>query len=252
MRFHFYKVLIAAAFILFQASIAALYVRDELLIERVAVFIQPNNKHFSYLAHQFSQQFKTVEGEVSNVIQLTDTQYDYIKLLEPVMENAPELLYLMVDVKQIFKIKHALVKLGWEPYIMVSDGILANAKAQTKYPPYLLNNILTIDMFSSNHSVTSLGRRLQKEMNSIDLSIDQIGTTTVLGMEGYAFLMYVINQCLLPKSTVQACINKAIRETKRFEGIQGMISFSDTGKASRSLFINSINAGNLEFIVQVY
>ncbi|TXL12388.1 hypothetical protein BMR05_15515 [Methylococcaceae bacterium HT4] len=77
-------------------------------------------------------------------------------------------------------------------------------------------------------------------------------TDSALGAEGYGLLIHVMNQCLLPNNNIQVCINDAIRSTIRFEGVKGTFSFDATGKAQRSLMINRVNAGQMEFIVQVY
>ncbi len=55
-------------------------------------------------------------------------------MLQEIKRNTPELLYLPVSLQHLFKIELALEKLGWEPAIMVSDGILASVRAQNIYP----------------------------------------------------------------------------------------------------------------------
>ena len=78
-----------------------------------------------------------------------------------------------------------------------------------------------------------------------------IGTYGALGMEAYALLVKVMNQCDVLHN-MPICINKSIRSTLKFEGIKGFISFDAKGKAHRSLVVNRMNDGVAEFVVQVY
>jgi len=235
----------------FQASVAALYVRDELLLEKVAIITQPDNVHFSYLANKFSQQFSEVDGEITDTISLTADNPDYIKILESIKYKDPELLYLPIDVRHLFNIKIALTELGWNPVIMVSDGIVADAKEQTKYPVNMLDGLLAVDAYSYDMHFTSLGEQLLQQMAVMGVDLKIIGTHSALGMEGYIFLIQRMNQCT-EATNKQACINAAIRSPQRFEGIKGFFSFDSKGKASRSLVINRMHNGEMDFIVQVY
>ncbi|RLA18886.1 MAG: hypothetical protein DRQ62_12775, partial [Gammaproteobacteria bacterium] len=222
------------------------------LLDKVAIVTQPENVHFSYLAKKFAQQFKEVDGEITDTIYLTTTKQDYIKILETLKSKDPELLYLPLDIDYLFNIKTALSKLNWYPAIMLSDGILANVKVQTEYPLNLLDGMLEIDAYSYNMDFTDFGEQLLKQVSLMGIGTQDISLYSVLGMEGYALLIHTMNQCLISNNSRQACINNAIRSTQRFEGVKGLISFDATGKAHRSLTINQINNGQLDFIVQVY
>ncbi|MCK5871156.1 MAG: ABC transporter substrate-binding protein [Methyloprofundus sp.] len=236
----------------FQASVAALYVRDELLIDKVAIMTQPDNVHFSYLTNKFSEQFIAADGEITDTIYLIENKHDFVNILGEMKKSDPGLLYLPVDIDNLFDIKIALAKLGWNPAIMVSDGIMANVKAQTTYPLHLLDGTLTIDTFAYDRNFTEFGEKVLEQMDLMGFSIEETGTDSALGAEGYGLLIHVMNQCLLPNNNIQVCINDAIRSTIRFEGVKGAFSFDATGKAQRSLMINRVNAGQMEFIVQVY
>ena len=235
----------------FQASVAALYVRDELLIDKVAILAQADNAHFSHLAKEFSRQFKEVEGEVTELKFLSTIEQDYSKILNTIKSKEPELLYLPLDLEFLFNIKMALDKLDWSPELMVSDGMVASVKAQTKYPLNFLNGMMAVDTFSYDMNFTEYGDQLLEEIALMGFTQEETGTYTALGAEAYALVVHAINQCLELESK-QVCINDAIRSSLRFEGIKGLISFDETGKAHRSLVINRVENGQLNFIVQVF
>jgi len=235
----------------FQAAVAAFYIRDELLIDRVAIMTEADNVHFSYLANEFARQFSSTEGVITDSYDLTTDQQDYVQLLQSIKRKDPELLYLPVAIEHLFKIKLALAELDWNPKIMLSDGILASIKAQKKYPLDMMNGMLAIDAFSYDMEFTELGEQLLEQMSAMGINIQRVETNSALGMEGYILLVDVINQCLDQKNK-RLCINNSIRSTSRFEGVKGLISFDKAGKAHRSLSINRINAGLTEFVAQVY
>ena len=234
----------------FQATVAALFVRDELLLDRVAILTQSDNAHFSYLAKQFAHRFTAVEGWITDTIELTTNEDDYVTILESIKIRDPELLYLPVPVEQIFLIVLALEKLEWNPKIMVSDGLLSSVLAQDKYPLNLVDGILATDTFHSNMELTEFGEQLIDKTSSLNISWQVLNTHSLLGMEGYAFLANAMNRCDDPGN--RRCINARIRSTTKFEGIMGFISIDAKGKAHRPLVINNIYDGKMNFMVKVY
>jgi len=236
----------------FQASVAALYVRDELLLDKVAIVAQSNNAHYLYLANEFSRQFNAAEGEITDTVYLTTARQDYLEVLQQIKNRNPELLYLPLGINYLFAIKTALTELKWDPVIMLSDGLMANIKKQTKYPLNFFAGMLAVDTFSYDMHLTDLGKQLMKQIQLMGINLRSLDTYSALGMEGYALLVDIMNQCLEAKN-MRACINDSILGIERFEGITGFISFDKTGKAHRSLVINTINDdGTMDFIVQVY
>ena len=235
----------------FQAAVAAFYVRDELLIDKVAILTQTDNVHFSYLANEFAKQFNSTEGVITDSYNLTTNKQDYVQTLQSIKSKDPELLYLPVAIEHLFKIKLALAELNWNPKIMLTDGILASIKAQKQYPQDMMNGMLAIDAYSHDMEFTALGEQLFEQAVTMGSNAQNTGTNSILAMEGYVLLVDVINQCL-DQENKRLCINNSIRSTSKFEGIKGLISFDKAGKAHRSLSINRINRGITEFVVQVY
>ena len=235
----------------FQASVAALYIRDELLLNKVAIITQSDNIHLSFLANEFTKQFKAAEGLITDSYNLQTTKPDYLQILQKIRKTDPELLYLPVSMEHLFRIKLALIELDWNPMIMVSDGIFASARGQNKYPLNLINGVLAIDTYAYDTEFTPFGKQLLKQVVSMGVNKYDIGTYGALGMEGYALLVKVMNQCDVLHN-MPLCINNSIRLTSKFEGIKGFISFDEKGKAHRSLVVNKMVDGTTKFVVQVY
>ncbi len=60
----------------FQGTTAALFVRDELLIDKVAVFINPDSAYSRDLAAKFESKFKSIGGEITDTIRLAEETAD--------------------------------------------------------------------------------------------------------------------------------------------------------------------------------
>jgi len=228
----------------FQGTVAALYVRDELLIDKVAVFSDPDDSYSSYLAAKFESKFKSIGGEITDTISVTEKIGDLSKIIENVRAKSPELFYLPLFANDVLRIIKEVRKLGWEPKMMGSDGLISNMLATHKAELDLVEGMMAIDVFAHGMPLTPFGKRV-------------IGTHKgpktlfgAVGAEGYALLLDALNRCSDPQN--RKCVNHQLRSTDNFTGMIGKISIGPDGKARRPLCINSIKGGLSKFIVKVH
>jgi branched-chain amino acid transport system substrate-binding protein len=116
----------------FQGTVAALFVRDDLLIDKVAVFSNPGSVYSSHLAAKFESKFKSIGGEITDTISLTEETGDLSKIIKNVRDNTPELLYLPISAKDLVRIIREVRKLDWKPEMMGSDGLNRRCSRNTK------------------------------------------------------------------------------------------------------------------------
>jgi branched-chain amino acid transport system substrate-binding protein len=228
----------------FQGIVAALFVRDELLIDKAAVFRNPNSAYSSHLASEFENKFKSIGGEITDKISLTEETGDLSKAIKNAQDNTPELLYLPLSAKDVVRIIREVRKLGWNPQIMGSDGLISTMLAQHKEELGLVDGMLAIDFFAHGMPLTSFGKKARENFR---------GAPTVfagLGVEAHSILLNAMDRC--SDLANRECINKEIRSTTNFIGIMGNITIGPNGKAQRPLCINSIKRGRSKFIVKVY
>ena len=225
-----------------------MFVRDDLLIDTVAVFNDPDSAYSSHLASEFERKFKSIGGEITDTISLTEETAELSKMIKSVHDHTPELLYLPISVKDVIRVIREVRKLGWTPKMMGGDGLISTMLVQHKEDVDLVDGMLATDSFAHGMSLTPYGERAR------DLFRDKYGETrtayAALGAEGYAILLNAMNRCSDPSD--RECINKQIRSTTNFQGIIGNITIGPNGKAQRPLCINSIKGGRSKFIVKVY
>lgn len=227
----------------FQGTVSALFVRDELLIDKVALFFNPDSKYSSSLSDKFERKFKSIGGQITNRISLTEKTHDLAKIVKRVYDKFPELLCLPISAKNVIRVLKEVDKLGWKPEIMGSDGLFATILAQYKEELHMLDGMMATDLFSHTMPLTRYGKRLK------DVYEGEGTSYAALGAEGFSLLLNAMNRC--GNYTDRECINHMIRSTTNFPGVMGEISINPNGKAQRPLIVNAIHNGRTITVVKV-
>ena len=233
----------------FQGIVAALFVRDDLLIDSVAVFNNPYSAYSSHLSAEFERKFKSIGGEITDSISITRETDDLSQIIRRVYRHDPELLYLPVNVKDVMRVVRHVRQLNWEPRMMGSDGLISTVLSQHREELELVNGIMATDFMAHRMPLTPFGKKARKQYRKKYADITNTAHVA-LGVEGYAILLDAMNRCSDPAD--RKCINRRIRSTTNFTGIIGKISIGTNGKAQRPLCINSIKGSRSKFIVKVY
>ena len=232
----------------FQGKVAALFVRDELLIERVAVFINPDNSHSISLADEFMRKFRSIEGRIIDVIPVTESTDDFEESVSLLSDRDIQLLYLPVAAGDVVNISKALKKTDWKPMVMGSDGLLSNVLARYPESVHLLNGFFTIELYSKMDGNTLYAEKVVKFFRSHYKTRNSIYPAA--GFEGTTLLMDAMNRCNNPAEN--ECINTQLHNTVEFDGLMGKITIQSDGKARRPLIVNRISGNLLKLVVKVY
>ncbi len=231
----------------FQGNVAALFVRDELLIDRVAAMKNPESFYSSSLVDAFIEQFSSIEGQVTEVVTIGAGKAAYDDILQRLRDQKVQLLYLPVATEHVIGIAKALQTMDWNPQVMGGDNFLNMVMAQQQEDFHYLDGFLVTDLYSDIKEITPYGKRAAKAFRSLFNSNNT--TLPASGFEGMAILLNAMNRCSAPKSK---CINTRLHDTVEFEGIMGNISIRKNGKAERPLIINRIRGRQMDFVVKVY
>jgi branched-chain amino acid transport system substrate-binding protein len=232
----------------FQGTVAAVFVRDDLLIEKVGIFSNPGSVYSSHLAAKFESKFKSIGGEITDTVALTEETGDLSKVIKSMHDNTPELLYLPTSAKDLVRVVREVRKLDWKPKMMGSDGLISTMLTQHQEEIYLVDGMLATDFFAHGMPLNPFGKRARDKFRE-----KYKRTPTVyaaLGVEAYSILLNAMNRCSDP--TDGEYINRQIRSTANFTGLIGNITIGPNGKAKRPLTINSIQGGRSKFIFKVY
>ncbi len=231
-----------------QGMVAALFVMDELLIEKVAVFVNPDSTYSSNLANEFIRQYTAIGGQITATVPVNEGEEDYTAILEDLRNRETRLLYLPIADRNLLRIAEAAVALEWEPEMMGGDGILDSFLNHYPKQARLLEGMMATNYFDDNSPLTPFGERAEKTYRSLFGGIPN--TYNALGVESYALLLNAMNRCEKPDN--RECINPMIRSTRDITGVIGNISINADGRADRPLIITRVRNGQVEFVVKVY
>jgi branched-chain amino acid transport system substrate-binding protein len=231
-----------------QGKVAALFVRDELLLEQVAVFKNPDSFHSNSLANEFIRKFREAEGVIQDVILVSSDPLDYTTVLSGLQQQGVQLLYIPVEAEDILAIARELRKINWSPQVMGGDVMLDKVSALKDSGTQYLQDFLSIGLYSNNIEATPYGKKATKVFFSLFKTHNSIYPAA--GFEGMAILFEAMNRCHDPAES--ECINDRLHDTVDFEGIMGKITIKSNGKAERPLIVNRIDGNKMKFIVKVY
>ena len=177
-----------------QSTVAALFVRDELLIKRAAVIADFDNPHSRYLKETFEQKFTSTGGELTGSHAVTEISDALLRHLEAI---DTELLYLPLSARETLEVTSLLGEIGWNPIMITSDGLLASMLGEFPGRVDELEGMYATDLFSDTGEFVKhrrLGRRA--EVSFTELFDGQENTFTGLGVVGYALLVHAMNRCV--------------------------------------------------------
>ena len=231
----------------FQASVAALYVRDELLAGRVGVVIDEKNTHSEYLARQFISKFTSTGGTCVE-LSVNNGNEELLASLKSLQNQNINFLYVPLEAEHVVTIARLLQQTDYHPVMIGSDGLQAMMLLQHPEALSLVNGMLATDPYSSTIPPTDYGKKIQRQFQK---TFTTPGTVLAAqGAEGTSIMLSAINKC--SEQSDRSCINQKLRSTRDFIGLFGKISIDAEGKAERPIFINTIDNSKLRSVVKVY
>lgn len=229
-----------------QGKVSALFVMDELLIDRAAVLWDSEDPHSYALHDQFLASFESAGGTVVSADQSVGAG-DYGELVRQLKQNEIEFVYIPADVSTVISFEKAAASNGYHPQVMISDGILSQMMLEHADSLQALNGVLAIDIFSSEAPLTDFGRAVRSQFQN---TFKAPGTTiAALNCEGMIALLAAVDRC--GGSVEKQCLNSMLRGGYQVGGIMESFRINRYGKAERPVFINEVSNRKLRFLFKV-
>lgn len=229
-----------------QGTVAALFVMDELLIERSAVVWDGDDPHSKELAASFKRTYQEAGGTVLS-IDISGRKDDSQSIVNQLKNNAIEFVYLPVEVGSVVDFELGGRDAGYNPQGMVSDGILSQMMLEYRDNLDLLDGLLATDIFTGEIQLSEFGNSVK---DNLKRQFHTPATTlTALGCEGGQVVLTAIARC--GKNPQNECINRMIRSGNKFEGVLEPFTIDLDGKAQRPVYINKITNEQLRFLLKV-
>ena len=232
----------------FQGKVAALFIRDELFLSRVAVFEDAGSTYSLSLSTVFREKFPELDGSITDLIPVSISDRDLEVKLKELKAQDTECLYLPLDAKDFLRVSRVLREIDWAPLRMGGDGLFTSVAADFEEELYLLEGSLGIDVYSLDTRWAAFGSRLLKQR--LAPGDEEWNTYAMAGAEGMAVMVNALDHSEDPRDREE--VNRRLRETVDFEGFMGNISLDASGKVQRPLIIHSVKNGRPEFLVRVH
>lgn len=230
-----------------QGTVAALFVMDEMIIDKVAVFVEPEDVHSALLAETFVKKFIEAGGEVE-IIEYPSKSMGLEEVLAGLRDGGINFLYLPIHGAGVVEIERICRTMGYDPNAMLSDGVLSRIILDSDNDFDLVEGMMATDVYSNVMLTKDYGEKLRL---AFDKSFSAPKTTyTALGAEGMSILLAAMDGC--GNSRDRHCIKRNLHSTNSFLGVNGTFSITPEGKAERPIFINKIVQGKLMFEVMIY
>jgi ABC-type branched-subunit amino acid transport system substrate-binding protein len=230
-----------------QGQAAALFVRDELLLKRAAVFFDDADPHSGYLGQIFRTMFEQTGGVIDGFYLVSELNQ---ATLEKLKAKNTQIIYMPFSAKKVLTAVTLLETLDWQPELMGADSLFA--RVIQEYPDRLdeLDGMYVIDLYTDKNDFVNVSKFVKRILGFYDeMYRDESNSDTALGVEGYQVLKVAINQCLDRNNG--NCINQKVRSIENQQGIISNFSILSNGKSRRPIFINTIKNNRLNMIVKV-
>ena len=232
----------------FQGSVAAMFMRDELLLERALVVSSSEDAHSTFLAEKFIAQFESTHGVVVEHLVLSGPDILLHNPLKSAKSRRVQLIYAPIQAESILSISKILQELSWEPVVMTSDGLLSEMLLNHKDELPMIDGMLATDMYSSMLVKTQFGEDVEDAFYAQKRK--RGSTFTILGSEGVVVLMNALSMAAPPYDAKE--VQDSLGKIRNFEGFSGTLSIGEDGKAIRPVYVNVIKGDKLELVVKVY
>lgn len=151
----------------FQGSVAALFVRDELLLDKVAVIRDTDNVYSAQLADEFVRKYRAIGGTITGVLATGWGSAALAEALRGLASRGTELVYLPMNADAVIPVLTVVDAMGWSPELMGSDGLLATALVEHPEHAGLLEGMYATDIFGSDIPLTKFGERAARAYRSL-------------------------------------------------------------------------------------
>jgi branched-chain amino acid transport system substrate-binding protein len=228
-----------------EAEVAASYIRDELLINRVGVIYRKNNIFSVSLAESFKKEFESISGDIAKMISISELA-DIKEPYQIVMDRLDlDLIFFTTDAEFSYNFLKVFDELDGSIRLFGSDGLLSDMKRHYPHKLHLLDGVLVIDHYADNMNKNTNYIKLQRYLKSKKI---QMSSFAALGYESYLFIYNALKEC---PNYSRECINNNLRNSKPINALVSTMYTRD-GDMQRPIYVNEIEDAKMLRRVKVY
>jgi len=225
----------------FQGKAAAHFAYDTLKARKAAVMIDIAQDYSIGLATAFERTFMRQGGKIVAHTYCQTMDEDFTLQLSEVVAAKPDVLYLPNYYREVALICKQLSRLG------LNTTIIAAENAQTKELLHIggkdVEQVIFTNHFAKEAATTQAAREYLSKYQT-ETGRDA-GAYEVLGADAYFVILDAIARA---KSLGAPGIRRSLSNTRKFEGVSGIITIGSDGNAVRSLVFMQVKNGAFSYL----
>ncbi len=229
-----------------QSRVAAYFIHDELLLEKVAIFYNAKTAYSSSLADSFKEEYEKIGGELTAKVTSDLSLMALRAALLGLKRDGVEALYVSVKGARSVDLLRLRKELDWDVVIIGSDGMLGSLKEHGLKDNGSVEGLFVMENYADDSVATKEEVRLKHyaKRNKVELN-----THSLLAYESHLLLLAALEECSEECSSDE--LNTLLRDHKVFTGLNDKISVI-AGEVQRPIFINHVHKGKMFMHLKVY
>ncbi len=229
----------------FQGSVAAKYAINNLHAKTAAVVVDIAQDYSVGLAKFFVKSFKKMGGKivVQTFVQTEDE--DFSAQISAIKAQNPDMIYMPTYYQAAALFARQARQFGLNQVIMGGDGL--ESDALLKVGGKAVEGVTFTTHYDPKATSGKIGKEFLKKFKA-KYNVDP-DAMAALGADAYLVMVNAINRAGGAKATSEE-INKAIRSTKNFHGITGVLTLVN-GDAVKSAVIRKVENGKFVYVTTV-
>ena len=231
----------------FQGKVAAKYAINNLHAKSAAVVIDIAEDYSVGLAKFFMKDFEDMGGKIVAKTFVQTNDNDFSAQIALIKSKNPDIIYMPCFYQALSLFAIQARQFGLNQTILSGDG--ASEPALIKVGGKNVEGLTFTTHFDPKAVITDLGKKFVKAYEK--KYKETPSTLAALGADGYFVMIDAINRAGGVKATSKQ-INRAIRTTKNFRGVTGIITIGKkTGNAIKSAVIQKVENGKFVYVTVI-
>jgi branched-chain amino acid transport system substrate-binding protein len=229
----------------FQGSVAAKYAINKLHAKTAAVVVDIAQDYSVGLAKFFVESFKKMGGKIVVQTFVQTGDQDFSAQISALRAKNPEFIYMPTYYQEAALFARQARQFGLNQVIMGGDGL--ESDALLKVGGKAVENVTFTTHYDPKATSGKVGKEFLKKFKA-KYKVDP-DAMAALGGDAYLVMVDAINRAGGSSATSEA-INKAIRSTKGFHGITGILTLVH-GDAIKSAVVRKVKDGKFVYVATV-
>ncbi|MCD6545297.1 MAG: ABC transporter substrate-binding protein [Thermotogae bacterium] len=227
----------------FQGKIAAKFAYNNLEAKNVVIFTDIEQDYCVGLANFFKKTFTSFGGSVYEEYYRTGDQ-DFSAQLTDALSRNPDILYIPGYYTEIALIARQARQFGFDGPILAGDG--AEAQQLIEIGGDAVNDVYYTTHYHPDAAQTDIAKVFVEKFK--EKYGERPSAMSALNFDAYLIIYDAIKRA---GNADREKIAEALRTTKRFEGVTGVIKMGSDGNPIKSVVINKVENGEFKFVTVV-